>query len=191
MALLCETHLTSSSPNRTNHPDGSAHGGSAISVRQRISHHLIPSISIEFELLYRLLKSSKLPLRNKLTIYCIIALSLKLPGMSSTTPPTMTLTPLQSPKSSNPSSKNSIVSLSSHSNPLVQSLSSVNPLNPPRRLRRQWPRDLLLWSVSRNREWREVLSPKMSLLSTLSWVVLSVFFFKSVLAILYKQSRCL
>lgn len=55
VALLCETHLTGRSylrvpgytAYRTDHPDGSSHGGTAILVRQRISHHPLPSTSTE------------------------------------------------------------------------------------------------------------------------------------------------
>lgn len=50
VALLCETHLTSkhkfSLPNykiyRSDHPDGFPHGGTAIAIRSKISHHLLP-----------------------------------------------------------------------------------------------------------------------------------------------------
>lgn len=55
VALLSETHLKSGSvlrvpgyvAYRTDHPDGSAHGGTAILVRQRISHHPLPSTPTE------------------------------------------------------------------------------------------------------------------------------------------------
>ena len=43
-----------------------------------------------------------------------------------------------------------------HPNPLAQSLSSIDhPLNPPHRLRRQWPGVLLLWVLC---EWRNFVS---------------------------------
>ena len=51
ICLVTETHLTSRSPlrvpgyvsHRTDHPDDSAHGGTAVLVRQQLSHHLLPS----------------------------------------------------------------------------------------------------------------------------------------------------
>ena len=55
ICLLSETHLTSRSPlrvqgyvsHRTDHPDDSAHGGTAILVRQQLSHHLLPPTCTE------------------------------------------------------------------------------------------------------------------------------------------------
>ncbi|KAL1131985.1 hypothetical protein AAG570_011595 [Ranatra chinensis] len=54
-ALLTETHFTNRShchitdyvTYRTDHPDCTAHGGTAILIRQRLSHHVGPSIWLE------------------------------------------------------------------------------------------------------------------------------------------------
>ncbi|KAL1122041.1 hypothetical protein AAG570_003447 [Ranatra chinensis] len=55
VALLTETHFTNRShchitdyvTYRTDHPDCTAHGGTAILVRQQLSHHVGPSIALE------------------------------------------------------------------------------------------------------------------------------------------------
>ena len=55
ICLLSETHCTSRSPlrvpgyvsHRTDHPDDSAHGGTAVLVRQQLSHHPLPPICTE------------------------------------------------------------------------------------------------------------------------------------------------